>query len=76
MIQQDLPSRYIDKQKLGRLWTTHADFKGKGCSIVNVRFSCHRHYWCDIEVPREMKPDEIMSVYYDKSTLDKLAGEA
>ena len=44
MVRQDLPTRYIDKQKLGHLWTTSADFKGKGCSIVDVRLSPHRHY--------------------------------
>ncbi|RBQ77329.1 hypothetical protein FVER14953_20025 [Fusarium verticillioides] len=71
MIQQDLPSRYIDKQKLGHLWTTNADFRGRGCSIVNTT-----HEFITVEVPREMTPDEITSVYYDKSTLDKLAGDA
>ena len=34
--EQKLTARYIDKEKLDRLWQTNDDFKGKGCSIVGV----------------------------------------
>ena len=33
MMQQVLPRRYIDRQKLGVFWRTHPDFKDHTCSI-------------------------------------------
>lgn len=37
MISQELPTRYIDKEKLVKFWRTHPDFRGKSCAIVDVR---------------------------------------
>lgn len=34
MMQQVLPRRYIDRQKLGAFWRTHPDFKDHTCSIT------------------------------------------
>lgn len=37
MVSQELPTRYIDKEKLAKFWRTHPDFKGKSCAIIDVR---------------------------------------
>ena len=43
-IKQALSKRYIDKEKLGKFWRTHPDFKGQPCllevsSIVTQTYS-------------------------------------
>jgi hypothetical protein len=37
MVSQDLPNRYVDKEKLANFWRTHPDFKGESCAIIDVR---------------------------------------
>ncbi|KAJ2902154.1 hypothetical protein MKZ38_000952 [Zalerion maritima] len=50
-VTQDLVERYVDRQKLYTLWTTHPDFKDEGCKIVEVKDDS-----LIVELPREMTP--------------------
>ena len=36
-VQQTLPRRYIDREKLAGFWRTNDDFKGKPCGIIVSR---------------------------------------
>lgn len=70
VVQQVLPRRYIDRQKLATFWRSHPDFAGKTCAL-QVKDDSYV-----VEVPREMTVTEIQSVYYDKEILARLEAEA
>jgi hypothetical protein len=36
-VQQTLPRRYIDREKLANFWRTNDNFKGKPCGIIVSR---------------------------------------
>ncbi|CAG8977219.1 hypothetical protein HYALB_00007915 [Hymenoscyphus albidus] len=70
-VQQPLPRRYIDKQKLANFWRSHPDFKGKPCKLEQLDDESYV-----VTVPRKMTDGEIKSTYYDKETLEKMEAGA
>lgn len=69
-VQQTLPRRYIDREKLANFWRTNDDFKDKPCGII-VKADSYV-----IQVPRQMTEDEIKSVYYEEAALEQMEANA